>query len=392
MTDTMREMPKNRFETLGSIVDVINSTLDISRILEMIMDNAMELMGAERGFIMLIDPRTEELNFKIARNIDRNTLKSDELEISRSIVHDVFREQKGILTHNAVQDPRYRNNPSVRAFGLRSVICVPLMVKGSCVGVIYLDNRFKLGIFSEDDLEFMKIFAHEIALAMDNARLEEEKAIIKELFKQYVSPEVADEILSRGEELNLRGEKRVVTVFFVDIRGFTTLSEKYPPRELINQFNEFAREMVDILFRHRGTLLKYLGDGLMAAFGAPLEEQNDAMRAVMAALEMQKRMELVNRSWEEQGKPPFRIGIGMNTGEALVGTVGCLERCEYTVIGDVCNTASRLEGLTKEYGCSFIISEATYACVRDHCSAQCLGTVAIRGKEEPVTIYKVDVK
>jgi adenylate cyclase len=390
MADLKGDAPRNRIETLGSIVDVINSTLDISMILEVIMDNAMELMSAERGFIMLVDPRMEKLEFKIARNIDRKTLESGELEISRTIVHDVFKEHRGILTHNAAQDPRYRDNPSVRAFGLRSVICVPLTVKGCCVGVIYLDNRFKLGIFSDDDLEFMKIFAHEIALAMDNARLEEEKALIKELFKQYVSPEVADEILQRGDELNLRGEKRMVTVFFVDIRGFTTLSEKYPPRQLFNQFNEFAQEMVDILFRHRGTLLKYLGDGLMAAFGAPLREENDALRAVMAAREMLRRTEVLNESWSEIGKPPFRIGIGMNTGEALVGTVGCRERCEYTVIGDVCNTASRLESLNKEYGSSFIISEATYACVHDQSDACCLGTVAIRGKEAPVTIYRID--
>lgn len=383
------EASRNRFETLGSIVKVINSTLDFDQIIEIIMDNAMELMNAERGFIMLVDPCTYKLEFKIARNLDRKKLESEELEVSRTIVQQVFMTKRGSLTHNAAQDPRFMDNTSVRVFGLRSVICVPLIVKGECSGVIYLDNRFKLGVFNEIDLDFMKIFADEIALAMENSRLEQEKALIKELFKRYVSPEVAEEIIARGEEFDLRGEKRLVTIFFVDVRGFSALSEKIPPQELFSQLNEYDEEMVAVVFRNRGTLLKFLGDGIMVAFGAPLTEEDDARRAVKAGLEMLQQMDHLNDRWEKEGKPVLRIGIGMHTGEALVGTVGCYERREYSVIGDVPNTAARLEKLNKEYGCSFIMGESTYVQVKDFCSAESLGTVMLQGKNEPVSIYRV---
>ncbi|MDQ7822002.1 MAG: adenylate/guanylate cyclase domain-containing protein [Candidatus Eremiobacteraeota bacterium] len=380
---------KNRFDTLGSIVNVINSTLDIRKILELIMDNALELMEAERGFIMMVDQQADILEFKIARNLDRKKLESDELAISRTIVKEVFSGQKAVLTHNAAKDPRYKNNPSVKAFGLRSVICVPLLVKGECLGVIYLDNRFKKGIFQEEDLDFMCIFAHEIALALENAKLEQEKAFIREVFTHYVSPEVAEEIIKRGSEYDLQGEKREVTVFFADIRGFSTISEAAAPHDLFSQLNEFFEEMIAITFRKQGTFLKFLGDGFMVAFGAPLSHSDDAIRAVQAAMEMRQHVELLNRKWEKEGRPPFLMGIGIHTGEAMVGNVGCRQRREYTVIGDVPNTASRLENMNKEFQSTIILSEATYRKVRDFCTALPRGPVTLRGKTEPVSIYVV---
>jgi adenylate cyclase len=383
------KLNRRRIEALGTIVKAINSSLDLDVVLQMIMDRAMELIGAERGFIMMIDRASLRLEFKVARNIDRKTLKSEELEISRTIVGQVFAEKTAVLTHNAAEDPRYKNKPSVRAFGLRSLISVPLMVKGECRGVIYLDNRFKLGIFNDDDLEFMKIFAHQVALAMENTRLEEEKRFIKKLFAHYVSPEVVDEILKRGGEFDLRGEKRVVTVFFSDVRGFTSLSEKEQPHELFAQLQDLRQEMVDILFNYRGTLLKFLGDGTMGVFGAPLQEDDDAERAVKAGLEMLEMNQKLNTLWQEQGKPPLRINLGMHTGEALVGVMGCYERREYDVIGDVPNTASRLEAMNKDFDSSFLITEATYRHVKHFLACEDLGELPIRGKDEKIRVYKV---
>jgi len=380
---------RRRFETLSTIVNAINSTLNIEVVLQIIMDNAIELMGAERGFIMLIDPTTYRLEFRVARNIDRKSLKSEELEISRSIVKQVYKDKTAALTHNAGDDPRFKHNPSVRKFDLRSVISVPLLVKGNCRGVIYLDNKYKNGIFSDDDLDFMKLFAHQVAMAMENARLEEEKALIKKLFTNYVSPEVVEEILERGGEFDLRGEKRVVTTFFEDVRGFTTLAETLPPNDLILQLLDYRQEMVDILFNFRGTLNKFLGDGIMGVFGAPLGDADDAERAVKAGIEMVDMSDKLNGMWKEVGMPEFRIGIGMDTGEALVGVMGCHERREYDVLGDVANTASRLEALNKEFGSSFLITEATYRCVKHFITCEDMGEVAIRGKSEKIRVYKV---
>jgi adenylate cyclase len=384
-----QKLNRRRFETLSTIVSAINSTLNIEVVLQIIMDNAIELMGAERGFIMMIDPTTYRLEFRVARNIDRKSLKSEELEISRSIVRQVFEKKTAALTHNAGDDPRYKDKPSVRKFDLRSVIAVPLLVKGKCVGVIYLDNKYKLSIFNDDDLDFMKLFAHQVALAMENARLEEEKALIKKLFTNYVSPEVVEEILERGGEFDLRGEKRVVTTFFSDIRGFTTLTETLPPSDLILQLLDYRQEMVDILFNFRGTLIKLLGDGIMGVFGAPLGDADDAERAVKAGIEMVDMSDKLNGMWKEVGMPEFRIGIGMDTGEALVGVMGCHERREYDVLGDVVNTASRLESLNKEFGSAFLITEATYRCVKHFITCEDMGEVAIRGKSEKIRVYKV---
>ena len=378
-----------RIEALGAIVDLINSTLDISVVLEMVMGHAMELMNAERGFIMLVDPLTYKLEFRVARNLDKKTLARPDLEISRTIVNQVFRTGCAMLTHNAVKDPRYENKPSVKAFGLRSVLCVPLIVKGKTVGAIYLDNRFKTGIFDDDDLEFMKVFSHDIALAMENARLEEEKKLIKDLFMHYVSPEVVEDILRRGPEFDLRGERREVTVFFLDIRGFTSLSEEKEPQELVPQLVDFRQEMVDVLFNYRGTLIKFLGDGTMGLFGAPLSYSDDPVRAVASGLEMLKESDRINELWEEEGRPALHIGIGMHCGPALVGNMGCYERREYDVIGDVPNTASRIESLNKEYGSSFLISGDLYEKVRHVYPCTFLGEVAIRGKKEPVPLYRV---
>jgi len=380
---------QRRLEALGNIVNAVNSALNIEAVLKIIMDNALELMGAERGFIMLIDPATNRLEFRAARGIDRKSLKSEELEISRTIVKQVFEKKAPVMTHNAASDPRYLDRPSVRAFGLRSVISVPLLVKGRCTGVIYLDNRFKLGIFNDDDLDFMKLFAHQVALAMENARLEEEKAAIQRLFTNYVSPEVVEEILRRGGDYDLRGEKRVVTTFFLDIRGFTALAETHDPNMFIWQLVDFRQEMVDILFNYRGTLNKFLGDGIMGVFGAPLTDSDDAERAVKAGKEMVEMSAKLNSFWKDEGMPEMRIGIGMHTGEALVGVMGCHERREYDVIGDVPNTASRIESLNKDFGSSFLITEATYQRVSHCITCEDMGEVAVRGKEEKIRVYRV---
>lgn len=215
------------------------------------------------------------------------------------------------------------------------------------------------------------------------------KQKFKEAFAKYVSPDVAEEISKNIDDLKVDvGERREVTILFSDIRGFTSLSEKLPPEEVVRRLNVYFGAMVEIVFAHGGTLDKYIGDAIMAFFGAPKSDPEHAAHACLTALEMKRRLEDINREFKKEGIAELKIGVGINTGEVVVGNIGSERRMDYTVIGDHVNLASRLEGLNKNFGTSIIVSEYTRAraegfVVRD------LGEVEIRGKEHPVRIYEL---
>lgn len=221
---------------------------------------------------------------------------------------------------------------------------------------------------------------------------EKEKKRLRKIFAQYVSPAVAEEILAKSE-LKLGGDKRYMTVFFSDIRGFTTISEKLAPEELTHLLNEYLTAMTEIVFKHRGVLDKFMGDAIMAFWGAPLDEEKHAQLACLCALEMVKKLKQ-NDMFCLKNLPPFNIGIGINTGEMIVGNMGSQERFDYTVLGDSVNLGSRLEGLNKEYGTSIIISGPTLQELQRSGSAEqfvCrfLDKVAVKGKDKPVQIYEL---
>ncbi|MGV8118868.1 MAG: adenylate/guanylate cyclase domain-containing protein [Candidatus Xenobiia bacterium LiM19] len=388
---TTENLYEKRMAAIMEISRTINSMRDINNILEVTMDSVISLFNAERGFIMLIDEETGALSFRTARNMDRQNLESPAFEISRSIVGDVFKSRTPVLCCNATDDIRFKDSISIMKFGLRAVICVPMMLKEKLVGVIYIDNRLKNGAFSEEDLEFATVFSHQAATAIENANLSSDKKRLRKLFESRVSPDVVEEIISKATDVGLQGEKRTVNVMFLDIRGFTTLSEALDPRDLINHLNEFWQEMGEIIFEESGTLITYLGDAMMAVFGAPISMPDDAVRAVRAAVKMQKKMDELRARWKEQNRPVFEIGIGINTGEAVVGDVGFSRHREYAVIGDTTNTAARLEKLNKDYSTKIIISEATYNLVADSFDIKFLGESLMRGKSVPIKVYEVSL-
>jgi adenylate cyclase len=220
-------------------------------------------------------------------------------------------------------------------------------------------------------------------------REEREKRRIRKTFKLYVNPSVVEEILEHPERIRLGGEKKELSVLFSDVRGFTSLSEKIPPEELVPQLNEYLTRMTHVVFERNGTLDKYIGDGIMAIFGAPLTQEDHSCRACDTALDMIKSLEALQDSWRKQGKPILHIGIGINTGWMVVGNIGSERRLDYTVLGDNVNLASRLEGLTKRYGVSIIASEATWESVNHHFVGRVLDVVGVKGKERPVSIFQI---
>ena len=218
---------------------------------------------------------------------------------------------------------------------------------------------------------------------------EREKRKIRGAFSFYVTPSVVNEMLKNPEKLKLGGDKKELSVLFSDIRGFTTLAEEMEPEALVNLLNEYLTDMTNIVFEFDGLLDKYIGDAVMAVFGAPLEQTDHPIRACRTALKMLERLRKMQEKWEAEGAPRLDIGIGINTGPMVVGNMGSERRFDYTVMGDSVNLASRLEGINKEYGTRVVISEFTYERVKNDFFCRELDAVRVKGKVRPVKIFEL---
>lgn len=224
------------------------------------------------------------------------------------------------------------------------------------------------------------------ALIAEAASMEAEALRVRGVLSRYVSQQVADTVLK--EDLSRMGGKRQrVTLLFSDIRGFTTLSEQMAPEQVVSLLNAYFSRMVGALFAFDGMLDKYIGDGMMAVFGAPLPQEDHAWRAVQTALRMRQELDLLNLERADAGEAPLKIGIGIHTGEAVIGNIGTDQRLDYTAIGDAVNTASRIEGLTKEHAVDILLSADTYEAVSDRVVARRVRDVAIRGKQGQLDLY-----
>ncbi|MFC1546468.1 CHASE2 domain-containing protein [bacterium] len=216
-----------------------------------------------------------------------------------------------------------------------------------------------------------------------------EKSHIKKTFGHYLSPQVMDQVLSDPTKLALGGEKKELTILFSDIRGFTPIAEALTPEETVSLLNEYLTEMTNIIFRYQGTVDKFIGDAIMAFWGAPLAQEKHAEYAVRCGMEMLERLEELKIKWEKEGTRVFDIGIGINTGDAIVGNMGSKERMDYTVMGDAVNLASRIEGLNKQYKTNIILGQHTYHAIKDIAQVRDLGTTNVKGKEENVRLYEL---
>ena len=219
-----------------------------------------------------------------------------------------------------------------------------------------------------------------------------EKRQVKVLFSRYLSKDVYEQVLANPARAELGGQRRQMTVLFSDVRGFTALSERGDPEALVAQLNEYFSTMVDVVFAHGGTLDKFVGDMVMALFGAPLDDPDHADHAVAAAVDMVRQLEQLNRRWASEGRATLGIGIGINSGEMIAGNIGSRQVRSYTVIGDAVNLGSRLEGLNKDFGTRIIISAATLAQLRKSHPTRPLGSVVVKGKSVPVDIHEVVVE
>jgi adenylate cyclase len=501
------EKERQQLRALYEVSQVVNSTLDLSGVLNIVMDTIISLTEAERGFLMLLDEETGELDFKVARNMDRETLAGSSFEISRTIVNRVAVEGEPILTTNAQADPRFSAQASVVSYSLRSILCVPLKVKDKITGVIYADNRIKAGLFTERDRSLLAAFSDQAAMAIENARLFESVVIAKNLMdnvfasivsgvittdvmdkvtllnraaasilgvpaeesigvsyhdilstleeslqplieevkvkeQEYIAYEVEPELPQRGtvslsmnlsplkdaqeetlgvaividdltekkrfereramvkrylpselvdrladlKELRLGGTRQLITTFFADIRGFTTYSEQHDPEQVVEVINGYFSMAAKIIRANKGIVDKYLGDAVMAHFGTPLHPIPDhALQAVRTAWAIKQVVDKYHKSVPAADRLSF--GMGVNTGEAVVGNVGGEDQMEYTPIGDAVNLAKRLQESAKPG--QILLSQSTYEKVKDYVEVNALQPMQVKGRTAYEQVYEL---
>jgi len=245
------------------------------------------------------------------------------------------------------------------------------------------DLKARLHLKTKDEFGQVAAAINEMAVGL------QQREELKGAFARYVSQQVMEEILRTGGAINLEGVRRKVTILFSDIRNFTTFAEGHEPEEVVGFLNEYFESMIDIIFRHKGTLDKFLGDGLMVMFGAPLEDEEQEKNAVAAAAEMQKELQRLAKKWNADLHADIRVGIGIHTGQAIVGNVGSSKRMEYTAIGDTVNVASRLETSTKVLGVPILVSENTFHAVKDDFPFVNQGEISVKGRHAPVPVFSL---
>lgn len=260
------------------------------------------------------------------------------------------------------------------------------LVYGALSFFLYVTSGFIIEIFDPIFTVFLSWLG---AVLYNYLIVEKEKKYVRNTFSRFVSAEVVNNILDNGNSIELGGELREVAIFFSDICGFTSMSEKMDPAEIVEMLNEYFTEMTDIVFKYDGTLNKYIGDAIMAIYGAPVAMENASERALRASLEMREKLSLFNENRIKDGKIPVHMGMGLHWGKVLVGNIGSPRQMEYTVIGDAVNVCSRIEGLTRHFDTDLLISDALYDEVRDLIEVETLEPVDVKGKSRKIIVHKV---
>jgi adenylate cyclase len=366
---------------------LIASDFDLSKRLTSVLDTAMEVLEAERGFVLLSDESSSRLRVTVAREMGQDLAASSP---SMGVAGKAAIDGEPVLMSSAAEDPEFGLRDSIIRQHITSAMAVPLRVEDRILGSIYVDTRRPDIMFNEEDLELFVSLAGQSAMAIDNVRLHDKMIATEKKrsnLSRFLSPAIVDEIMKEDSSLELGGQKRVVTTLFCDIRGFSQIAERVPPRVMVDILNEHFGAMTEIIFEANGTLDKYIGDEIMAVFGAPLPVEDDAYGAVRAAMAIQAANAELNVRRTQEGRPVLHLGIGINSGEVLAGYIGSPMRMEFTVVGDHVNIARRLCDLAK--GGQVVVGGSTYQLVEGKVEARAIGSVILEGKAIPVDAYEI---
>ena len=369
--------------------------LSVADVAAQAMDFTFRIEGVERGFMMLFDKSGQTSNtteVKYRKPLDPGSDSGTQnIILSQTIIDRVKSEQQPILITDVSDDERFSGSESLKISGLRSAMVAPLIGNQRLLGLVYVDNMQRKAAFTEEELNIFSVIAAQAAASIDVATAHEqlaEGAIQRSALERFLAPEVVEMVVNNPAGVRLGGVNQQVSVMFADIRGFTTLSERMAPEKIVELLNEYFTRVTDVIFDNGGTLDKYIGDAVMAVFGAPISKGNDALNCVKAAVELQRLVVEMNRDAKARKWPQLQVGIGINTGLVTAGNIGSPRRIDYTVIGDNVNMASRL--MNKAKGGEIIISESTAGELGQAFGMSKLEPLTVKGKAEPITAYSVE--
>jgi adenylate cyclase len=386
----------NILTALYEMSKTLGSVFDLNAIFEKATDIIFRSTPADRVVALLAEDGNngDDANLTpIAVRARDNKLEAHarKLSIGRTITRKVMRERVALLSQDAASDEQFAGVDSIVSQGVRSTICAPLMAESRVHGALYADRLDPFAAFKPDDLELISAVAAQTAIAVENARAHERLAreeVARANYSRFLPEYVVKQMLENPDSFKLGGVSQTITILFADIRGFTRISEHAPPEKIVSLLNRYFSAMTDIIFAHGGTLDKYLGDGLMALFGAPTATPDDASNALNAAVAMQRRLLGINRELRDEGFSEIGVGMGLHTGEVVVGYIGSERRSEYTAIGDTVNTSSRLE--SNAQGGEILISDATAKAARSRYKLKPREPIMVKNRQQPVMLWEVD--
>ena len=358
-----RNLELESLRLIGSALS--SSTFDLDKMLTYTMDMIRGVMNVEAGYILLLEDN--ELEFAAAFHLDMEKLKRIRLKKGEGIAGYVLDRGVTVLLNDALKNPHFSATVDQETgFHTQSIISVPMISQGHVIGVIEILNKME-GEFNAADEQLLQSIATSVSIALENARLYSETVTmaekergIRNVFQKFVPQEVIDKIiLGTGKEMPILEEFKMLTILNIDIREFSVLSRKIGPRKTVDMLNYFFSTMGEIVFKHHGIVDKYLGDGFLALFGAPVSSTYDADNAVMAALEMQKAMVAVNAYCQDKFGETLLMGLGIHTGEVVVGNIGFEKKMDYTVIGDAVNFVFKVQSICKDWPNEILITETT---------------------------------
>ena len=363
---------------------------DLDELLEAVVSRIFDLLPADRCAVLLMheDGSTLEPRMVMERT---GGAPIESIPLSQTVLNEVIQKKTAVLSTDAASDGRFQAAQSVVALSIRATMSVPLIFEETMFGALHVDSLVASHAFTPKDLALFSAIANQTAAALKNASLVEEiqrESETRARLGRLLSPNLVEEVVAGQLDMSRGGARREAAVLFSDIRGFTSMSEQMSAEQVTAMLNEYFEVMTDVVFQFGGTLDKYLGDGVMAVFGVPKDDGRAPENAVRCALQMQTALRSLNRARQGRGEPPLAVGIGINHGELIWGAVGSRRTLDYTVIGDVVNTASRL--CSAAVSGQVLVGDAVRGALPPgRFELETLPPALMKGKAEPVPVFAV---
>jgi adenylate cyclase len=377
----------DKLQILLEVSKQLSTPEEPNQLLDKILDLLLEIMNVDRGAILMVSDATRELERRAVKS--RAGIPTDYQFYSTKITNFVREKGEAILTADARSDNRFSDSDSILVQAIHASMCVPLKPREKVIGVLYVDNLSLANVYADEDVEFLTALANQAAIAIENSQLYKKmqsEAVMRDKLERFFPEAVSKKLREEG---NLGILEVEVTALFSDISSFTQMSSIMQPRQVIEMLNEYFKMMVeDIVFPYEGTLEKYIGDALLAVWGAPYQKADDADRALRAAVEMQWAVRRLNQEWVKQNKRQIQIHIGLNTGRVAAGNIGSEKLFQYAHIGDTMNVASRI--CTAAEADEIVISQSTFnKLINQNLPLEKLPPIKVKGKDEPLELYRL---